>query len=288
MGYQKIKMWSIVGIAECLREKAKVLLEVSNTDAGLPIVWVQPDGMDILIADRIVCSKVSWKQLEEVGYAQGRCVSIDGMPFFCRLPRVGEEQERPNEWDECLDAAGDSSDDLWHWQNRFFWGQEAPTVENSANRGVRGYVSARYWHNYHTGYCDRTVGFRPVLEPIPKHKMPVGQAGEFEGQRFVLSQDAGVLMFVPTYGGQFDGSVLSGIPLGQQVYMGTMLLDGKPIRQDIPLHLDEFGGRLELTDQFFGQEYLAPWKVIQGCAFYDMTSLGNLCRHVMLDEKCRI
>lgn len=132
------------------------------TVSGEEIQWVKANGL--LIADRCVCTDVSWDQLDNQGLVFGTPIQIDGQFYLCRCLKVGAENGVPNEWDSDMDEIGESND-LWHWENTYFWGQEAPPALSS-RRAARGYRSARFWDYFSTSLRDINVGFRPVLEPL--------------------------------------------------------------------------------------------------------------------------
>lgn len=124
--------------------------------------WIKLKN-ELLVADRCVCTNISWEQLDEKGLVLGTLITINGETYWCRCLRVGAKEGEPNEWDSVLDEAGEDND-LWHWDNVYFWGQETPEYEAS-NRVVRGYYSARYWgDDGGAAYRGVYVGFRPALE----------------------------------------------------------------------------------------------------------------------------
>lgn len=129
---------------------------------GKELQWVKASGL--LIAGRCVCTDISWEKLHAQGLVFGTTVQIDGQLYLCRCLKVGAERGAPNEWDAALDET-DESNDLWHWEDTFFWGQETP--ENRVPyRVVRGWVSARFWSYDNATNRRVNVGFRPVLEPL--------------------------------------------------------------------------------------------------------------------------
>ena len=127
-----------------------------------PITWIKPYGINILIADRVLLTKVSWKDLNRNGFVNGKEIVIEGQHFRCRLLHVGNTRDVPNEWDNILDATNENNA-LWHWKDMYFWGSDVPILRAST-RAVRGWVSARYWRNYSATHRSVYVGFRPVLE----------------------------------------------------------------------------------------------------------------------------
>ena len=139
------------------------VLSFGNTDSERAIPFVK--WGELLVASQCVCSNIRWEQLNKAGYILGRPVKIDGVPYLCRSLKVGEKNGVPNEWDSILDNLGED-DNLWHWRGHFFWGQEVSKYEAST-RAFRGYSSARFWGHGTATYRVVSVGFRPVLEPLP-------------------------------------------------------------------------------------------------------------------------
>ena len=133
------------------------------TTSNEPISWVPVNGL--LIADRCLLASINWDDLDAQNLVFGKEVKIQGFQFRSRLLKVGNAEGVPNEWDAALDVAGEN-DDLWHWEDMFFWGQEIPVTAVSSRAG-RGYGSARCWDWNHTSSRGVIIGFRPVLEPLP-------------------------------------------------------------------------------------------------------------------------
>lgn len=150
------------------------------------IGWVAVNGL--LIADQCLLTNVSWDDLDVQGLVFGKEVTVQGLRFKIRLLKVGSKEDVPNEWDAALDAVGED-DTLWHWDHKFFWGQE-PVSGSVSYRAYRGYYSARYWDYYSSGSRHAFVGFRPALEPLPtdpsairhsQEALVIGRAGAVAG-----------------------------------------------------------------------------------------------------------
>ena len=150
------------------------------------IGWVAVNGL--LIADQCLLTNVSWDDLDVQGLVFGKEVTVQGLRFKIRLLKVGSKEDVPNEWDAALDAVGED-DTLWHWDHKFFWGQE-PVSGSVSRRAVRGYCSARYWYNGDATRSDPGLGFRPALEPLPtdpsairhsQEALVIGRAGAVAG-----------------------------------------------------------------------------------------------------------
>ena len=138
-------------------------ISFGDTVSGQEISWVRLKS-GLLIADRCVCTDISWEQLDNQGLVFGTPIQIDGQFYLCRCLKVGAEKGIPNEWDAALDEAGEANN-LWHWSNVCFWGQETSGY-NASYHAVRGYGSARLWLSNGTTYRTVDVGFRPALEPL--------------------------------------------------------------------------------------------------------------------------
>ena len=150
------------------------------------IGWVAVNGL--LIADQCLLTNVSWDDLDVQGLVFGKEVTVQGLRFKIRLLKVGSKEDVPNEWDAALDAVGED-DTLWHWDHKFFWGQE-PVSGSVSYRAIRGYRSARHWRNNTATNSTPHVGFRPALEPLPtdpsairhsQEALVIGRAGAVAG-----------------------------------------------------------------------------------------------------------
>lgn len=150
------------------------------------IGWVAVNGL--LIADQCLLTNVSWDDLDVQGLVFGKEVTVQGLRFKIRLLKVGSKEDVPNEWDAALDAVGED-DTLWHWDHKFFWGQE-PVSGSVSHRAVRGYRSARGWNLDNASYSSPNLGFRPALEPLPtdpsairhsQEALVIGRAGAVAG-----------------------------------------------------------------------------------------------------------
>lgn len=162
-------------------------IELGETALGKEINWIVANSM--LIADRCILINVSWNDLHANSLIFGKEVAIGGYHYQARLLKVGTKRRDPNEWDAALDLVGEDNE-LWHWENTFFWGQERPTDYQASRSVYRGYYSARNLGWPSSGYRFVSLGFRPALEPLPtdpaalKHgqqALVVGRAGAVVG-----------------------------------------------------------------------------------------------------------
>lgn len=161
-------------------------IEVGEMTPSKEIGWVAVNGL--LIADQCLLTNVSWDDLDVQGLVFGKEVTVQGLRFKIRLLKVGSKEDVPNEWDAALDAVGED-DTLWHWDHKFFWGQE-PVSGSVSHRAIRGYTSARYWNGYASSSRLAHLGFRPALEPLPtdpsairhsQEALVIGRAGAVAG-----------------------------------------------------------------------------------------------------------
>lgn len=161
-------------------------IEVGEMTPSKEIGWVAVNGL--LIADQCLLTNVSWDDLDVQGLVFGKEVTVQGLRFKIRLLKVGSKEDVPNEWDAALDAVGED-DTLWHWDHKFFWGQE-PVSGSVSHRAIRGYTSARSWDWNDSSGRGAYLGFRPALEPLPtdpsairhsQEALVIGRAGAVAG-----------------------------------------------------------------------------------------------------------
>lgn len=161
-------------------------IEVGEMTPSKEIGWVAVNGL--LIADQCLLTNVSWDDLDVQGLVFGKEVTVQGLRFKIRLLKVGSKEDVPNEWDAALDAVGED-DTLWHWDHKFFWGQE-PVSGSVSHRAYRGCLSARYWNWNRSSARRALLGFRPALEPLPtdpsairhsQEALVIGRAGAVAG-----------------------------------------------------------------------------------------------------------
>lgn len=228
--------------------------------SGPPITWIKPNGLNLFIADRVLLTCVSWNELNENGFAQGKQVEYNGQRFLCRLPQLGIDEGIPCEWTDVLSVTG-GDNSLWHWTDMFFWGSDAVPWRKSAIRAISGcgLGSTCHWDYAAESEIAEDVGFRPVLEPLGAVR--AAPNCNLDGTDFHLSSlpgDGLCPVLQPT-----ENNVFADIPNGQQVKMYTFIGDGRPIHIETPI---KNADKVVLTDRYFGDEYLVPWTVSNGIA----------------------
>lgn len=241
-------------------------ISLGDTVDGEGITWIKPSWMNLYVADRVLLSCVSWDELQKAGFFVGTQVIIDGMIYRCRLLQTGDDQNCSvaNEWDDILSMTT-TDNDIWHWRNMYFWGVDVADVDIDY-RAIRGGLTAHGWGRELSSKYSKAIGFRPVLELLdpqpPSFVWPVTLDGVF----FSIYQ-------LPGYdGNQFQPTLqplgkcsFRDIPDGTTMSMYTLLMDGQPVRQDLPEPAVWVpGAPLTITDRFYGEEYLIPWKLIGG------------------------
>lgn len=66
--------------------ETKILLCDAKT--APPINWIHPEGMDLLIADRVLLKNLFWSTLSQNGLISGTIVVLNGLYFRCRSPQI--------------------------------------------------------------------------------------------------------------------------------------------------------------------------------------------------------
>lgn len=230
---------------------------------GKSITWIKPNGLNLLIADRILLNNVSWENLNKKGFIEGKPVLHNGDWFRCRLLQVGEKEYTSNEWDKALDETGENNA-LWHWNEMYFLGAEL-SPNTTSTCVVRGYCSARFRNINTVAGRSMSVGFRPALEPLPADDATPNI--NLDGIDFRLSNIPGNESFCPILQ-PIQKDVFADIPGGEQVKMYTFMVDGHPVHKGEQI---KDLAQLTLTDRYFGDEYLIPWTISNGVAVSDQS-----------------
>lgn len=234
------------------------------------ITWIKPHGANLFVADRVLLVGVTWNELKENGFVLGKEIVIDGQRFRCRLLQVGLEVDVPNEWDQVLAMTGDA-DTLWNWSNIFFWGADA--LDNVGLYPNRGWAKARHRTFNGPDFRSLGTGFRPALDPIGLSA--TATHCWLEGTEFRMGRIPDGEVYCPTLQ-PVQSSAFAGIPDGYQVHMYTLLKNGRPVHTDLAIPGTFLGEKqLEITDRYFGDEYLIPWTISGGIAVAQHALLGQ-------------
>lgn len=198
-------------------------IEVGEMTPSKEIGWVAVNGL--LIADQCLLTNVSWDDLDVQGLVFGKEVTVQGLRFKIRLLKVGSKEDVPNEWDAALDAVGED-DTLWHWDHKFFWGQE-PVSGSVSRRADRGFTSARGWDWGLSSGRGADLGFRPALEPLPtdpsairhsQEALVIGRAGAVAGS--LIDATAYDLVIQPNADG-----LIGEVSFAAKMQDGTLVVD---------------------------------------------------------------
>jgi len=249
-------------------------IKISDTKPGSGISWVKPDDMNLFIADRSLLVHVSWSDLEQNGFIPGCQITIDGKYYLCRLLQVGtpnteEIENESSEWQQILEKTTEA-DGVWHWNKCYFWGHEKKDRYYCMATGYHGpFCLSLERHNARCSF----IGLRPVLEPLPSVPHPLSQRIMLDGQEFILSQLPGATreVFYPTIypACSTQLNTFKSIPDGNIIKMYSILLNGKPVRQDVAtreVEADLSKAAITLTDEFYGEKFLIPWVISNGVA----------------------
>lgn len=243
-----------------------------TADGDECITWICPGGTNLLIADRCILSHICWDDLAANGFVSGKVVELNGRLYCCRLLSVGENGDKntPNEWDMAIYYAGNDSETMWHTQNMFFWGNDD---SGEGTRAVRGFSHIVHWNSYCSNEASASVGFRPVLEPVPTL---TGIQTVLDGQPFrvgnlmVTGRDFRPVLqptTKTTSGRPTIDYSLFGVLRDMEAFKAyTLLMDGAPVEQGVTPEKYKPGAKLEFTDKFFGKQYLINWEVRKGTA----------------------
>jgi hypothetical protein len=152
-------------------------------------------GTRILVADRMLITRISWQDLDDAGYVFGTEVSIDGRQFRCRLLTGGDTPRddhykgatQPNEWDVLVGGGAGSNapqpspansaaplspdhlnsthNGLWNWFGAVSWTAE-PVASRADGRVCRGYHGPTYFYVNTVDHRHEDIGWRPILEEM--------------------------------------------------------------------------------------------------------------------------
>ena len=133
----------------------------SDLEMGLPWLYVKKDNY--FISQQCFLSNISWKDLYDQGWVDGKEIVINDRKFFCRIPHVDIE-DKNNEWDKTVKLTR-KSEKRFPTKNIYTWGIEARS-DSPEERIIRGYCSPNSWNSIDKSYCSPLVGVRFVLFPV--------------------------------------------------------------------------------------------------------------------------
>lgn len=218
--------------------------------------------MGILIADRVLLSAMSWKDVERLNLFPGRTFNIFGREYLCRLLSK-------KEWDTALDATS-SANSLWHWEDMGTLTSTASVnAKGTQQHTFVGRMTPNFFGAISDGMKSVNVGFRPILEPTRVRRSKAVSSCVLDGERFFMEQMPGeVNGFTPILTPALR-PLFKQIPNGKVVKMYTLLYKEKPVhpnsKDNIVITARE-AECIKLTDKYFGDEYLIPWIISNGVA----------------------
>lgn len=224
------------------------------------ITWIKPDGMGTLIADRVLLSTMSWQDAERQHISSGKAFEIFGQTYLCRL--LSKE-----EWHAALDITT-GANALWHWKDMAFLTKSAWVKSDATPQHTfAGRMTPHFCGKISDSMKSVNVGFRPVLEVARFKRSKYKPNCVLDGEKFVMMQLPGQMHgFTPTLT-PTTKPLFEQIPNGTEVRMYTLLYQGCPICPD-PNNNGTFSKeeveKLQLTDKYFGDEYLVPWIISNG------------------------
>ena len=260
-------------------------ISIGETSAGAEITWIRPEGMNIFVAKYPLLRAVSYEDLEREGFVKGRFVSIAGNKYVCRLLLARYKGSALlGEWTRCLDATS-RGDEFWHWRDNASWCADGDVCGFTAARLVKN-VDEKSRTTRNKAYC-----FRPVLVPC-KGFLPNGREVVLDGQSFLMTHmdnstdirysreiKLQPTLYPLTIDKDVDKTTFKDVARGAQVPMYTLLMDGKPVRQDRKTPAKyKAGSKLQFTDEFFGEEFLIYWEIQP----YGATAVKPILRGITL------
>lgn len=55
----------------------KAIISITSASRKENITWIKPDGLNLLVADRVLLTMVSWEDLDKNGFVTGKIVLFD-------------------------------------------------------------------------------------------------------------------------------------------------------------------------------------------------------------------
>lgn len=159
----------------------------TSTEDGARIHWLQPEGMNILVADRPLLCGISWNVLNLDGFGQGTIIIINGKQYRCRLPMVGKDND--GEWGQIVKAMSGDFDSL-HADTVSSYAMAPNSISELQKPAMRIGCDSRVPIGNDINPQD--VGFRPVLEPLwDKQPILPGHLFKLDGSLFSIGLPSG-------------------------------------------------------------------------------------------------
>ena len=132
--------------------------ELSFSDAvpGYELMWLPIPGTKSLVAKSTLITNISWRQLQELGFVDGKPIIMDNKLYFVRLPWLGTSPNAKNE------VAGRPNDNLCYWGRETFISFEGKKPEQRSP--IFGGPD-NTWLSAHPATQRLNLGFRPVIDP---------------------------------------------------------------------------------------------------------------------------
>lgn len=131
--------------------------EISFSDAvpGYELLWLPIPGTKSLVAQSTLITNISWRQLRDLGFVDGKPFVMDDKLYFVRLPWLGTSSDAKNELE------GIPNNGLCCWGRETFISFERKKPEQRST--VYGSLD-NVWLSAHPATLRPDLGFRPVID----------------------------------------------------------------------------------------------------------------------------
>ena len=188
----------------------------------------------------------------------GRKIELSGHLVTIGVPYSGYDSDKTpfDIMDDAIKRCGDS-DSLWHWSDGFSLCADTITYHAQGGLGAKVFL-----YNF-SNTTTKALGFRPLLTPAKPSDC---------NDSFELFRD---------------------LKDGAQLNAYTMLLDGNPINTANPSQITSYhsiarnnysGHRIQIVDDYYGDDFLIPWVFFGGCAMAAKNILLNISWNDLVSE----
>jgi len=132
-------------------------ISFTDTISGCELSWVPIPGTKALAAKTTLLTNISWRQLRDLGFLDGKTFILDDQLYFIRLPWLGVAADKHNE------LASVPEESLFCWGHEMFIGFEDKKKPEQRSPIYGG--PCHIWSSLHPAEKRGNLGFRPVLEP---------------------------------------------------------------------------------------------------------------------------